>query len=308
MINKDFAKEQTPTNTRQIHQSDPRSQPILLPFLKLYSFVIGVGAIPVRLFFYKNIGERSISPLAWLISGVIHIYYIAIYAFAFSAVIALSLLWFYDSILELETLWNDLIEELGWFNTAFIFFNGVSIYFLRAFIIGGWRHFSSTAKKEKYISETGSYYRGDPILLSFRDYDEKSVWTFWGKKIVNKENFSIYVEPQRIILLGIIVTIFFSIVPMLILLFYDSLISSVIVVFLLSYNSVGVLMVLSSICLILEEKGIDRRKRYAALDLIDGEHDLKQVLKIRNSVFSPETKKRSYSLKEKRYPTVRIKS
>lgn len=305
MINKDFAKEQSQSTSKQIHQSDPRSQPILLPFLKLYSFIIGSGAIPVRLLFYRNIGERSISFLAWIISLAVHIYYVFVYAAGFSVVIAAAIFWFIDDNTLNEKLERHL-NELGWFNLAFILFNGLTIYLVRCFLIEGWKHFSANHRKQNEITKTGSYYRGDPVFSKLEDYVGKTKWTVLGKKNITESDFKVYIESQKIIIFGLIVTVVFSVLPFLVVTFWNSLISSVIAIFLLSYNSVGVLMILSAICLILEEKGIEQRTRYAALDLIDGEKDLEQILALKKN-FEVESSTSSKSkVNASKLPVVKI--
>lgn len=279
MIQKPNAEEYKQPS-KNIHQSNPKNQPILTPFLKLYNFIIGVGAIPVRLLFYRDIGERSISFFGWLLSLGAHIYYTYYYAVGISALMGYGMLRFlYPELLE-KKIFPAFDSYSLW---TLLLINGVSVYFFRAFLIEGYR-ILNRRKTEDELKFKSSYYRGDSIFSKPKDYIGTTRWTILGKKTITDDNFRIFIEPQKIFLFGLCLFLLSIIIPIPLLIMADSLISIGIALFIFSYSSVGILVSLSAICLFLEEYGIQKRIRDAALDILDGEKDLERVLEVKSNI------------------------
>ncbi|GJM16880.1 MAG: hypothetical protein DHS20C13_22070 [Thermodesulfobacteriota bacterium] len=304
MINKDYSKEQLQPS-RQIHQSDPSKQPILLPFIKLYGFIISVGAVPVRLLFFKNIGERSISMFSLLTSLGAHFGFVYLYGMTYTALTSTGVFFF---TYGRGNLFPDILNEWHaiFYYGSILLINGVSIYFIRVFVYEGYLLIrKKTSLPVHLIREKSSYYRGDPRFSNPEEYIGKVKRTFAGKQLIDEDRFRIFIEPQTIMGLGIIVMLLFIILAVFVVRLSDGLFLRWIVIFLLSYSTTGILVFLGGVCLALEEYGIAQRIRYAALDMIDGKLDMKKILEVRKDIESESNKKR-IDAKRVYYPTVKI--
>lgn len=286
------------STTKKLHQSDPKNQPILAPFLKLYNFIISTGAIPVRLIFFENIGERSISILGWFLSLIGHFYYAYNYAMTVFIISGFIVIPEYLRC-KVETLEDN--YSLLWF----VFVNSIFVYFLRAILFEGISLINSFDDDDfsEATVEKGSYYRGDSILTKPDDYIGTHRNTFLGKKLITKDNFNIFIEPKKIFLFGIYFSIFSLILSVLVLAISESMFWIWCSIFILSNFPVGILVSLSAICLFLEEYSIRKRIRDAALDIIDAEKDLELILQAKMTI---EGKKQNISPNTNNYPTVKI--
>ncbi len=270
----DIGRQKDPT--KNIHQSDPTKQPLLQPFLKLYYFIVGVGAIPVRLLIHKNFGERSISPLALLISLGFHVYYLTLDLNSYTLLGAYILYDLFgitildisgDSPMEKASLW------------LLLLFNGYFIYLYEVFIVNGkkvYHNIANSFKNDKV--EKSTYFRGESEYFDKENFVSKQKWTIFGKQIITEINFRILIEPQKIFLYGLAIFLLFTAFSGLLLIFSDVFIFKWFAYFCLTCIPVGILISLSAICLFLEEYGIYSRIRHSALDILDSEKDYQIIM------------------------------
>ena len=303
MLQKSFSDEYKEP-TKNIHQSDPRSQPLISPFIQLYYFIVEVGAIPVRLLIHKNFGERSIAPIALVISFGFHLWYVYLYAAGFTAFGSwgvFELFGFEDIGLNPETTFETIAS---W---SLLIINGFIIYLIDVFIINGKKVFKNLADsiKSKPINKS-SYFRGDSVYFNIDDYLGKEKRTILGKQIIDEPKFRMLIEPQMSFYYGLVIIFLFFLWAIFSVKALNSFFTNWLAVFFISCGTADVLISLSSICLFLEEYGIYSRARSAALDLIDGKKDLEMILGIKdNLVSSSKTDSKSISAKQN-YPIVTI--
>ena len=286
MLQKSYVDNYKNKGTKNIHKHDPKTQPITGVFLQFYYFIIGAGAVPVRLLIRDNIGERSITPLALFTSLGIHIWYVYGVIFQFTG---LGVFGFFalGRYIGLTTIPNS-FTTLEWVVVGLLFLlNGFHIYIVTPFFIRGRRHFkkvSKRAKNNEFNEEEGSYYRGD--IKCFTKRLGTIAKTPIGRFKVDKDNFGILIEPYYSALRGIGVTFISLVIAFFIPILPIPFIFKLCSIFFLSVAGVGILYILSAFCLFLEELGLFLRVRDAALDIIDGEKDLKKILKVRDNLIS----------------------
>ena len=303
MLQKSYS-DQYKSPTKNIHQSDPKSQPLLRPFIQFYYFLVGTGAIPVRLLIHENFGERSISPLALLTSLGFHLWYVFEYAGGFTVLGSYGVFAFFG----IESF--DINPETTFETIAFLslfVINGFIIYLIEVFIINGKKIFKIIADslREDPITKN-SYSRGESVYFKIEDYLGKEKRTILGKQIIDESKFRMLIEPQKVFLYGLGILLLFLTIDVLLAAFFDSLFISWIVIFCLSCSSVGLLISLSAICLFLEEFGIHSRIRDSALDILDGGRDLKLIMETKNKLLTDEKGDVSTKAETEEFPTVRI--
>lgn len=241
---------------------DPKSNPIFGAFAMAYSFVVSAGALPVRLFLRKNIGERSFSPAGFVVSLGFYIFYCGLLGGMGAWTITKQFLWPTESY--------SLDVKLIQLN---IFLNPLLFFFIIVFI-KGFRHFKRIIR-EAQNNQTGySYYRGDGIY--FRKRLGKKKWGFQ----IDERFMRMVIEPLASFRLGFaILLISGGVVAINILFFVLSEPLKFILVFLVWLAFLGIVLMFSSICLFLDEFGIMMRIRGSVLDLIDSDIDMKILLK-----------------------------
>lgn len=241
---------------------DPKSNPIFGAFAMAYSFVVSAGAVPVRVFLRRNIGERSFSPAGFVISLAFYFFYFGLWG-------GLIL-----GSMQNKYLWVPEFPIAGFTLLKLNFFLNPFLLFLVIVFFKGVQHFKRLIREAQHNQTGYSYYRGDGIY--FRKKLGKKKWGFQ----IDERFMRMVVEPLAAFRLGFI--IFFiagGIVTINILYFVLSDPLKYTLIFLMWLSVLGIAVMFSSLCLFLDEFGIMMRIRGSVLDLIDSEIDMKILLK-----------------------------
>ena len=303
MLQKTYLDDKYKQPSKNIHQNNPQDQPLLKPFIQLYYFLVSAGAVPVRLLFHKNFGERSITPLTWAVSFGFHVWYLFEYAIGYVLITGAFII---SYILDIESGSYAELEDFSFLSLLVI--NGFTWYLLVAFFINGRKVFKNVLfSLNNSPTNNSSYHRGESVYLDKKRFIGKTKFTFLGKLEIDNEKFRILIEPQYYALYGIILIFLFPILGSLVISNFNHFFATWLSYFLFSTSSAGVLIFFSSICLFLEEYGIRERIRNSALDIIDGEKDLKLILETKDKIISSKSNVKKNNLaKQENYPIVRI--
>ena len=259
---------------KHLRSNDPYGYPAVGALLQLGYFIIGAGAIPIRLLIRKNFGERSIPPLALLVSLVFHTYYVLKYVSIYNAVGLFLRDLFQTGSLSQMNSWGTL--EFVIFISAFVI-NFYTYYLLFIFFRKGRLHLQiiiNSAKHKKV--KISSYYRGEGIY--FRKRLGKRFKTPLGHFIVDERIQRMLVEPWEMMKFGFKLFGVSLLLSIGLAMISFSLFTQVLMILSQSLGATSIMIVLSAICLFLEELGIFLRIRGAALDILDGEEDLRIIL------------------------------
>jgi len=229
-----------------------------------FSFVVGISALPLRLFLRKNLGERSIRPGTFILSIALHIYYFTIFD---ALLILLSIV-----SLDLGEVTTEQMIRLAVFilvNPYFIFL----ILVIRKAII----HFRQKIREAKSGQVSHSYYRGESRYFSNRK--DGKIWGF----TINETITRMLVEPKSIFKYGLV--IFFCCLAILL---YIILIleykSEYLNAFLASLGCTGLVISFDAICLFLEEFTLFMSRRDKFLDMLDAQDDMSELVKEKNKI------------------------
>lgn len=251
----------------------PQNNQLIGLFVHGYYFVISAGAIPSRLFLRKNLGERSFSPFAFLLSVLFYFYYGCI---PFNADLPLLAITGYGGIFVAQ---KEITDAGGVFNWYFIvLLSGILnpyLWFVIWLVRRGITHFKAISKKTQENKIQYSYYRGDGKYFEHRIGDKK-----WGFDI-DEMFLRMVIEPLAVFRFGVIVLLGALLISSGV--YFWGVAKNHELAYAFAYLgwllNLGLIIIFSSICLFLEEFGIMTRIRGAALDLIDGEYDLAFVMK-----------------------------
>ena len=298
MLQKSFAdKYKNPS--KKIHQNNPSVQPLLIPFIALYNFVIGVGALPIRLLTRRNFGERSIPVLALVLFIASYIYYAFITYVQVQGVQFIGLLYLlgYTS----ETLIPKESFGLYYFLIILFFCNGFAVLLFN--IIRKTVNHYQRIKKVKVDDFKSSEYRGESYKLIHLLGTEFK--TPFGIYLVNYDLLQGVIEPYKYFISGLKIFFWTTIISFFILIIKPPIILVYLAIIIFTYSGLGLMVSLSSICLFLEEQGIRQRKRDAALDIIDGEKDMKSILELKEEILLKGSNT-SIDSQNEPFPTVKI--
>lgn len=296
MLQKSYSDDYTNKAAKGINKTDPKEQPIVGAFIQLFHFIVGAGAVPVRLLRRKNFGERSITSTSWAVSLGLHLWYIYGYAAIFIGFGALT-------FFRLKP-----PESLNYFDFFLIFLitflNPFNFYLRQVFYTKAKLHFKAVIKKaqDNRINES-SYYRGDAIYHT--DYLGKEIKTILGKFTVDEEILRMIVEPRKTLYAGLLITLCSALLSFIIAFATNNFYVNCLAIYIFSFSAVGIMIALSSFCLFLEELGLYLRKRNAALDILDGERDLKAIMETKGKLLGVNGENNKTNLKEE-FPTVEI--
>lgn len=228
-------------------------------FTQAFSFVVGISALPLRLFLRKNLGERSIRPGTFMLSIALHIYYFTIFDALLILVSIISL--------DLGEVTTEQMIRLAVFiliNPYFIFL----ILVIRKAII----HFRRKIREAKSGQVSHSYYRGESRYFSNRKGGK--IWGF----TIDETTTRMLVEPKSIFKYGLV--LFFCCLAILL---YMILItesnSEYLTAFLASLGCTGLVISFDAICLFLEEFTLFMSKRDKVLDMLDSQDDMSEIVK-----------------------------
>ena len=305
MLQKSYT-DNLPKDSKHLHKSDPHSYPVVGAILQLAYFIIGAGAVPVRLLLRKNFGERTIPPLALFISLVFHTYYV------FEHISVFNLLGlFLQNLFGKENL--NSINNWDGIRLALLFgvfvINFYGYYLYQVFYKRGRRHFKAliNAARNNQV-KISSYYRGDGQY--FRERMGTVIKTPLGRLTVDEDIQRMVVEPWevtkialKILLVSIVLTTVFVLVPF-------TLLTQILCVLAQSLGATAIMIMLSAICLFLEELGIFLRIRGTALDILDGEEDLQVILaqksQLLNEVAEKDPSKARSNLPGEAFPEIKL--
>ena len=263
MLNSSFLNIESKSG-KGIHSTNPSQQPIVGGFIALFNFIIGAGAIPIRLLLRKDMGERSIGIFAFILALAGHIYYLYEYIVIYSL---------------LPLMYQDNLDSLNLLTVVVFvcFLNPFIIYLLNISSLG-LKHFRVVyAKAKANVVEDNSYSRGTSRLFKYKNYQGKQRSFLTFKYLVNETTMRMIVEPMK--MLGFGATIFLvSLIPSFSFIINSIKAYKILSITFLSLSATGLVIMLSAICLFIEEFSIFMRIRGAALDMIDAEHDLKIII------------------------------
>lgn len=299
MLKKSFTEEYK-NPSKKIHQNNPKAQPLLAPFISLYYFVIGVGALPVRLLTRRNFGERSIPLLALILFIGTYFYYVFIVYFQVQGLQFLGV--FYLLGYNTQELTPEEPFHLYIFFVILLFLNGFSVLLINV-IEKAVNHFKKIKAGELNNSKS-SEYRGDSFKFLHLLGTEFN--TPLGIYLVDYDFLQRVVEPYKYFIGGLKIFFWATLISFFILMIKPPLLLVGLAIIILSYSGLGLMVSLSSICLFLEEQGIKQRKRDAALDIIDGEKDMKSIMELKEQILLEEDSN-SNNIQSDSFPVVKIR-
>lgn len=269
--------------SKGIHQADPKSQPIIGAVVQFYYFIVGAGAVPVRLLIRKDIGERSLTPMTCIVSLGLHIWYV--YEYILLVGIGGAYLFFGNIDFKVGLGWN---LETGILVLVFLF-NGFNLYLFDVFFFRAKSHFRKIVQKakENRISKS-SYFRGKSIY--FDNLIGGDIKTVFGSFKIDEDILRMIVEPRKVFYAGLKITLVSILLSFIISYFCTSFYLKCLGLYIFTFSSVGIIIFLSAICLFLEEFGLSNRVRNAALDLEDAPRDLKLIMDKKKKFITVEEK------------------
>ena len=231
---------------------------IIDAFIQSYAFIVSVGAIPLKLFFRKNLGERAFSPFAVVVCGLLYLYLGVVISLILDMIInglfpgAEKYMFTYDRTSEI------LVPYL---NSPII----LLIIYSSNLAIKHFKKVFKDAETSEFVRY--SYYRGESryyndLIGKFRKDGRKITDEYLRFIHEPKVTFRIGLIYISIIICVAVIASFLNIdIPLL----YR---------YLLYCAAAGVALWVSAFCLYLEEFGLKLRKRARLLDLTDGEYDV----------------------------------
>ena len=260
-----------------------KANPLFSSIIFGYFFLVNTFAVPVRLFFRKKVGERAIGIVSWTICIIV----LFIYGQVF---LPMYFTWISGTYL-------DVIPPEG----EFVFINSYLFTtpyftFIWIIIIGGLIHFFGIYQRMNKGELKHSYDRGDSRILELL----KTLFPGIKKYKLLDTWMRIIVEPILALALGMILwnialiehpptelmklqtsnklELRYLANPVEIRPLIDKYIHN------RYLGATGLAVMLSGLCLFLEEFGIKLRRRGLALDLIDSEYDMEYVLEKKREI------------------------
>jgi len=221
-----------------------------------FDFVIGVAALPLRLFLRENLGERSIKFGTFLLSIGLHIYYFTIF----------DILLVLGGAAMLDDLTNEKMLLIG----LFALINPYFIFLILVFRKGV-KHFKQKIKAAKNNEVGYSYSRG--VSKYFSNLKEGQAWGF----DIDDRVVRIIVEPRSVFKVGMILFLG-SLAIVLYMIFISESESSYVYVFFASLGCTGLVLSFDAICLFIDEFSLFMKRRDKVLDMLDGQEDMSKLM------------------------------
>lgn len=259
MINKSYSSLGDKEAMRGMYSLDPKGFGPVGFLFQAFNFVVGVAALPLRLFLRKNLGERTIRPGAFVLSIILHGYYFT----KFDILLV---------VLGSVSVWNKTSAglEQAIITGLFILINP---YFIILILVvwRGIKHFKQKIR-EATNNQTGhSYYRGESKY--FEHKKGKKMWGF----VINDELIRMLVEPKAILKYGL-VTALLSLAIVLYLLLIVETEAGYLLVSLVSVGCTGLVLIFDAVCLFFDEFSLKMVKRDKVLDMADGQIDMVEIM------------------------------
>ncbi|MCI5091154.1 hypothetical protein [Phaeodactylibacter sp.] len=233
---------------------------IIDTFIQSYAFIVSIGAIPARLYYRENLGERAFSPFALIICLAFYGYFGAIQGTFIGAEIVALILPRGESIMTSE-------GTIGLYLICLLL--SPVMLFLVFTTNMGIKHFKKVFQEadEKDVVRY-SYYRGDSRY--FKDLIGK---VSKRGKVLTEQYVRMIVEPRKTAGTGL--TILLIVLAVILVSYLIDMKLPIVVSYYLSFFLMTSLFILfSAQCLYLEEFGIKLRVRGKVLDMTDGEYDM----------------------------------
>ena len=300
MIQQSYSSQYSNKAAKNIHQNDPKVQPIIGAFVQLYYFVVGAAALPARLLLRENFGERSISPTSWAVSLFLHIWYI----YEYVAVYMFLAIYFGDAFFLTQAAHDPSNFQIILLVIALLF-NGFHIYLFEIFVKKSKKHYREIIKRaDNPDLEKGSHYRGD--VKYYNHLIGQKTKTILGEFVINERILKMVVEPKKIVRAGILLSISSIVLVIIIQLFIQSFWGFLLSAYIFSFSAVGIVIIVSGVCLFFEEFGIHLRIREGAFDLIDGQKDLSLVIEQKKKWVEKQPPEKPNSSTHTAFPIVNI--
>lgn len=235
-----------------------------------FNFVVGIAALPLRIFLRSNLGERTIKPGSFLLAIGLHIYYFTIFDGLLFTLGAIPL--FKDTSLN-----EIFIDPNRLLITLFFFLFNPYFIFLLIVIIRGIKHFKQKIREAQENKVGYTFYRGDSRY--FKDWLGGNTWGF----LIDETVLRTIVEPRAIFKYGI-VSFLFSLAIIMLMIFIFEYESGYLLLFFASLGCTGLVLGFDALCLALDEFALFYSKREKALDLLDGKEDMDKLSKQKMSI------------------------
>ncbi len=233
---------------------------IIDTFIQSYSFIIGIGALPIRLYFRENLGERAFSPFALIVCIIFYFFIGLIGGFIVNELVFRMIKG--DIISNTNNIGFSSLINLLLLSPVFIF-----LLFTASMGVKHLRRVFREAEESDVVRY--SYYRGDSRY--YKDFIGKV--SVFGK-VHTEQSVRMNFEPKIAAIKGGLI-LFISVLVSSTLIFLDfNIIGPYFRIYLGFIHITGVMIILGSLCLYLEEFGIMLRVRGKVLDMIDGEYDM----------------------------------
>ena len=245
----------------------------VVAFVEAYTWLLKAGSLPARFIVRENMGERAVNLSLFIIS--IFSYLILGLFICFVAYSYLN--W---PIISVDSLGSGELAywEQVLFKTFIFLINPVFIFIIW---VGNkaQSHFSRVVMRRRENVAEYSYYRGDSIYFSHLEGTEQK-----GETITD-EFIRRHIEPKALSRKGQLI---FALSALLILIRVnfqlDGLLAGLLDYISLSMLAFSLILIVSTFCLFLEEKGIWKGKRNSLLDVLDGEIVMKQLLEMKEKL------------------------
>lgn len=229
------------------------------------NFIVGIAAIPLRLFLRKDIGERSIRPISFFLSIALHIFYFTIF----------------DILLLLGIM--ELLDDMSYEGsgaalklTVAILLNPYLILLIMS-IVFGVKHFKQKIEEGRNNQTYYSYSRGKSRF--FKPSKTNKVWGF----IRTEDMVRLLVEPRFVFVFGLL-TFAICLSGILYFHFISENAPPLLLSLLISFGCTGLVLMFDAICLFADEMGIFLQQRDKALDILDAREDATTILGIQNEI------------------------
>lgn len=243
--------------------------------LGAFNFVVGIAALPLRLILRKNIGERSIQPISFVLAITLHVYYFTLFD---TQLVAVSILGTADN-----SFLNEMGLEIILYVGGLILINPYSLFLLWV-IYRGVKHFRQKIRSALSEEVSYTYHRGESRY--FQKWDKPTIFGF----DVNDETIRMLAEPKAVLVIGLAISLASAVITGGLIFFFE-IESIFLIATFASLTASGLVIAFDAFCLGIDEITLALNRRSKILDILDSEEDARVIVEQKDTLKSKRIQK-----------------